>query len=144
MAIFKKLKASLSVLSPWSRRKPKKRKTKKKKGKRPRTKTKRGKRLKKKPARKGKGRLRPASREVLVGQVEHYFPHVKAAAFVVEKGPIRIGDTLRFQGHTTKFKEKVRSLQVNRKPITVARSGDEIGLRVKKRVRQGDRIFKLG
>ena len=78
-----------------------------------------------------------------MGEVTHYFPHVKAAVVKIKEGTLSIGDVVRIKGHTTDFKEKVTSLQVNHKPITRATKGKEIGLKVKKRVREGDKIYKI-
>ena len=78
-----------------------------------------------------------------VGKVTHYFPHVKAAAVAVLKDSIRIGDRVYIKGHTTDFKEKVTSIQLNRVPIQEGKVGQEIGLLVKSRVRIGDSVYKV-
>ncbi len=79
----------------------------------------------------------------LVGRVTHYFPHVNAAVIKLEKGPVRMGDTLYFKGHTSDFKQRVDSMQVDHKPIEQAAAGDEIGLQVKQRVREHDLVYKV-
>ena len=78
-----------------------------------------------------------------VAEVTHYFPKVGAGVLKVEK-EIRVGDKVRFKGSTTDFKQIVKSMEINRIPIDFAKPGEEIGLEVKKRVRQGDRVFRLG
>ena len=80
---------------------------------------------------------------VKVGEVTHYFPHVKAAALLVLKDSIKVGDEIYLKGHTTDFKEKIASIQLDRLPIQEGKKGQEIGLLVKKRVRIGDSIYKL-
>ena len=80
---------------------------------------------------------------VKVGEVTHYFPHVKAAALLVLKDSIRVGDGIYIKGHTTDFKEKIASIQLDRLPIQEGKKGQEIGLLVKKRVRIGDSVYKL-
>ena len=77
-----------------------------------------------------------------VGQITHYFPHVKAGVVKVKKGDIRLGDTIHIKGHTTDFKQKVTSLQFDHQPIQKATKGQEVGLQVKSRVRQNDLVFK--
>jgi len=79
----------------------------------------------------------------LLGHVTHYFPHVHAAAAVIESGTLSIGDTILIKGKTTKFKQRVASLQINREPIQEAKPGDEIGIEVKSRARTHDAIYKL-
>ena len=80
---------------------------------------------------------------VKVGEVTHYFPHVKAAALLVLKDSIKVGDEIYLKGHTTDFKEKIKSIQLDCTPIQEGRKGQEIGLLVKKRVRIGDSVYKL-
>ena len=78
-----------------------------------------------------------------IGKVTHYFPQVKAAAILIERDGVRVGDTLYFKGHTTQFKQQVSSLQIDREPVTQASSGEEVGIQVKSRVREHDLVFKL-
>ncbi len=78
-----------------------------------------------------------------VGEVTHYFPHVKAAAVLMLKDGLRVGDGIYIKGHTTDFKEKIISIQLERVPIEEARKGQEIGLLVKSRVRIGDSVYRI-
>jgi putative protease len=80
---------------------------------------------------------------VKVGEVTHYFPHVKAAALLILKDSIIVGDEIYLKRHTTDFKEKIASIQLDREPIEEGKKGQEIGLLVKKRVRIGDSVYKL-
>jgi len=78
-----------------------------------------------------------------IGRVSHYFSKAKAAAVVIERDGIRIGDLLFFKGHTSRFKQRVNSLQINHQTISQASSGDEVGILVQSRVREHDLVFKL-
>ena len=78
-----------------------------------------------------------------VGEVTHDFPRVEAAVVKLTKGVLSIGDTIIIKGHTTEFKEKVNSIQLEHTPITKASKGQEIGLRVKAKVRDRDVVYKL-
>jgi hypothetical protein len=77
-----------------------------------------------------------------IGKVTHYFPKVKAGVIKITKGPLRLGDVIYIKGHTTDFKQRISSMQIERKPIKIAKKGALIGLRVKQRVRQNDIVFK--
>jgi len=103
---------------------------------------------KKKPAKKKAGTKKP-SRMVRVAlaamptaEVTHYFPHVNAAVLKIKTGEIRVGDELLFKGHTTDFKQKVISMQIDHQPVPIAKKGDDFGVEVKSRVRAGDLVFK--
>jgi hypothetical protein len=78
-----------------------------------------------------------------IGEVTHYFPHVKAAAVMILKDSLKVGDKIYIKGHTTDFKENINSIQLDRVPIEEGRKGQEIGLLVKSRVRIGDSVYRL-
>ncbi len=88
----------------------------------------------------GKGRGLPSEP---IGRVTHYFSHVKAAAVIIDRDGIRVGDTLYIKGHTTRFKQRVDSLQIEHAAVSQASPGDEVGIRVSSRVREHDLVFKL-
>lgn len=78
-----------------------------------------------------------------IGEVTHYFPHVKAAAVMILKDSLRRGDKIYIKGHTTDFKEKVASIQLDHATIEEGKKGQEIGLLVKSRVRIGDSVYRI-
>lgn len=75
-----------------------------------------------------------------VGLVTHYFAEIKVA-IVVFKQPVSVGDEIGFRGATTDFNQKIASMQFDHKPLSVAKKGKEIGIKVSKRVREGDSVF---
>ena len=107
--------------------------------------------IKKKKATRAKSVKKPVKKSSVpagasleeIGVVTHYFPHVEAAVVKITKGSLSVGDTIVVKGHTTDFKEKVNSLQLDRAPITTASPDQEIGLKVKKKVREHDVVYKL-
>ena len=78
-----------------------------------------------------------------IGEVTHYFPKVKAAAVLILKNSLKIGDGIYIKGHTTDFKEKVASMQMDHVSVQEGKKGDEIGLLVKSRVRLGDSVYRI-
>ena len=78
-----------------------------------------------------------------VGKVTHYFGHVNAAAVKLLKSGLKVGDSIYIKGHTTDFKELVTSIQLDHAAIPEGKKGQEIGLSVKSRVRQGDSVYKI-
>lgn len=108
---------------------------------------KKGMAVKKRVTRK-RGRLIPVSKikkpmPQPIGKVTHYFPHVKAGVVRVTRGTLVLGDMIHIKGHTTDFKQRVASLQLDHQPIQKAEKGQEVGLQVKSRVRQRDLVYKL-
>lgn len=135
----------------------KKKKVKKKARKRPSPKKKKPlrktkKKTVKKKKKKTQGPKKKASKKSVVppgasleevGAVTHYFPHVEAAVVKLTTGSLSVGDTIVIKGHTTEFKENVDSMQLDHVPITSATTGQEIGLKVKAKVREHDTVYKL-
>jgi len=97
---------------------------------------------KKKPAKKASSIPSGASLEE-AGVITHFFPKVDAAVVKLTKGAISVGDTIVIKGHTSDFKEKVQSIQLDHVPIQDAEKGMEIGLKVKAKVREHDVVYKV-
>jgi len=81
--------------------------------------------------------------EEKVGEVEHYFGKISVAAIRLTAGELRIGDTVRFKGKTTDFQQTVDSIQIEHSSVESAAAGDEIGVKVAQRVREGDEVYKV-
>ena len=97
---------------------------------------------KKAPAKKSAKKLvvKMPKVEKPIGAVTHFYTHIKVA-IVKFSQPVKAGARLRFQGATTKFEEVVKSMQYDHKPIAVAKKGQEVGIKVGKRVREGDKVY---
>ena len=80
--------------------------------------------------------------EQQVAVVVKYFAKPGVAALEVTNGSIKIGDFLIYKGHTTDFTEQVTSMQIDNDPIEEANIGDLVGLKVKERVRENDKVYK--
>lgn len=81
--------------------------------------------------------------EEQIGVIQKFFAKPGVAAIEVTSGGIKTGDLLRYKGHTTDFTEEVSSMQLDNQPIEEAKVGDLIGIRVKERVREHDKVYKV-
>ncbi len=81
--------------------------------------------------------------EKRIGEVVKFFPKPSVAAVKIIEGEIRVGDTLKFTGHTTDMTMPLDSMEVNNLKVAQAVAGDYIGIRVADRVRPGDEVFKV-
>ena len=78
----------------------------------------------------------------LIGKVTHYFPKVGVA--VVElSGDVKVGDKISIEGRGNVVEQEIESMEVEHKKLEAAKSGDEIGLKVNGKVKQGDQVFKV-
>lgn len=100
---------------------------------------------KKKVVKKGTVKAKPKAAKVLkpVGVVTHYFNAIRVA-IVKCKQPFNTGAAVRFNGATTEFTDVVASMQFDHKPVARAKKGQEVGIQVKKRVREGDSMYIIG
>ena len=78
-----------------------------------------------------------------VAIVVNFFSKSGVAALKITAGTIKIGDLLKYKGHTTDFTEEVASIQIENQPVEEAKAGDEVGIKVKERVREKDRVYKI-
>ena len=78
----------------------------------------------------------------LIGKVTHYFSKIGVA--VIELSDVlQVGDTIRIAGGETDFTQKVESMQIEREEIKKAKSGDNVGLKVGQKVREGYKVYRL-
>ena len=75
-----------------------------------------------------------------IGVVTHFYTAIKVA-IVKFKKPVHAGSELHYKGATTDFKEVAKSMQFDHEAVKVAPKGKQIGIKVKKRVREGDEVY---
>ncbi len=85
----------------------------------------------------------PAPPGKRIGVVTHYYSHLSVAIVRLESGTLRVGDVIHIRGHTTDFKQKVESLEVNHAPATEVGPKDDFGLKVVEHAREHDVVFKV-
>jgi hypothetical protein len=78
--------------------------------------------------------------ENLIGEVTHYYSGAHAAIIRFFK-PVAIGAKVRFKGATTDFEEVISSMELNHEKITEVKAGEEVGVEVLEKVREGDKVF---
>ena len=78
-----------------------------------------------------------------IGVVTHYFGHVSVAAISLTAGDMAVGDTIHVKGHTSDFTMLVESMQIEHAQVSVARKGQNIGIRVPARAHEHDKVFKV-
>jgi len=81
--------------------------------------------------------------EEKIGYVSNFFNKISVAAVEITDGTVSVGDTLHFKGHSTDFKSKVFSMQIEHEPVTVAKQGDSIGLKLSEKVRKKAKVYKI-
>jgi putative protease len=77
-----------------------------------------------------------------VGRVTHYYDNI-GVAIVELSAALKVGDTIKFQGHGADFEQTVDSLQVNHESVDEASKGDVVGLKTDEKVREGTEVEKV-
>jgi putative protease len=85
----------------------------------------------------------PLQGEERVGFVTHYYGHLSVAAIRLESGSLQVGDTIRILGHTTDFRQRIESMQIEHQAVTEAGKRQEIGLKVTEHARENDEVYKV-
>lgn len=76
-----------------------------------------------------------------IGTVTHFYNEI-SVAIIRFKENVPQGTVLYFKGATTDFKHPAKSMQYDHKPVAIAPKGKQIGIKVPKRVREGDKVHR--
>lgn len=77
-----------------------------------------------------------------IGEVTHYFGNISVAVISLSD-TIRVGEMVHFLGRTTDFRQEVKSIQIEHEQVDEAGAAQEVAMKVERRVRPRDRVFKL-
>jgi len=78
-----------------------------------------------------------------LGNITHYFDRIKVAVIKLSL-PAKIGDKIRIiGGENTDFRQQIKSMQINHEKAKSAKKGKSIGLKVKEKVREGYKVYKI-
>jgi hypothetical protein len=85
----------------------------------------------------------PMAGEDRVGFVTHYYGHLSVASVMIDTLSLRVGDTIHVVGHTSDFRQRVESMQIEHEAVSEALPGQEIGLKVTEHAREHDVVYKV-
>lgn len=80
--------------------------------------------------------------EERIGTVTHYFAQPEVGAIALDE-KLETGDRIAFRGATTDFEQEVGSMEVDHETVEAAFEGDEVAVKVKERVREGDEVYRV-
>lgn len=79
---------------------------------------------------------------VKIGTITHYYTHLQVGIIKLDQD-LKNGDKVLFKGHTTSFEQIIDDMEFDHKKIEVGKKGQEIGVKVSEKVREGDEVFKV-
>ena len=92
------------------------------------------------PAKKPKLQIKSSSKTYL-GTVLHYYTSIGVGVIQL-MGPVKKGEWISLEGATTHFRQKVESIHIEHAAVAEAHAGQAIGIKLRDRVREGDKVFK--
>jgi translation elongation factor EF-1alpha len=84
----------------------------------------------------------PKLAEEKVGEVSKFFAKPVVAGIELT-APVKVGDRIRIEGHTTNLEFAIESMQVQNASVEEGKPGDSIGIKVPDRVREGDGVYRI-
>ncbi|KPJ71694.1 hypothetical protein AMJ50_00985 [Parcubacteria bacterium DG_74_3] len=79
----------------------------------------------------------------LIGRVTHFFGKIGVAVIELSD-KLKVGDSIRIAGgEGTDFSQQVDSMEIEHEKVQQAKVGDSIGMKVKEKVREGYKVYKL-
>ena len=75
-----------------------------------------------------------------IGTVTHFYGNI-GVAIIKFKSAYKLGKPLKFKGATTDFEGTPESMEYNHKAIKAAKKGQEVGIKVNGKVREGDLVY---
>lgn len=85
--------------------------------------------------------MRPG--KVRVGSVEAFFDRLGVVAISLE-GELKVGDIIEIGGEDDAIRQRVASMQIDRKDVLEAGPGDSVGIKTKYRVQKGSEVCRIG
>ncbi len=79
---------------------------------------------------------------VQIGEVTYFYDKISVAVIALTD-TIRVGDTVHILGRSTDFRQEVTTMQIEHQPVEEVGAGQEVALKILRRVRPHDKVFKL-
>jgi len=73
-----------------------------------------------------------------IGKITHYFDKISVGIIKLE-APLKKGDTIKIG----EAEQPIESMQVDHKDIDEGKPGDEVGVKVSQKVREGEEVYKV-
>ncbi len=77
-----------------------------------------------------------------IGTITHFFDKISVGIIKLD-GNLKVGDKVRIKGGTTNFEQEISEIQLEHKSIPGGKKGQELGVKVNEKVREGDIVYIL-
>jgi putative protease len=77
-----------------------------------------------------------------IGTITHFFDKISVGIIKLD-GKLKVGDKVRIEGGQTSFEQEVTEIQLEHASIPEGKKGQEVGIKVNDKVREGNKVFLL-
>lgn len=77
-----------------------------------------------------------------IGTITHFFDKISVGIIKLD-GKLKVGDKIKIQGGTTNFEQEVSEIQLEHASIPEGKKGQEVGIKVNEKVKEGNQVFLL-
>ena len=79
----------------------------------------------------------------LIGKITHYFSNIEVAVIELTS-TLKNGENIRvIGGQETDFEQEVKSMQIDHEEVKVGKKGDSVGMKIKEKVHEGYKVYKI-
>ena len=75
-----------------------------------------------------------------IGVVTHFYDKIGVGIVKFDSG-VKVGDKLKFSGHNQEFEQIISQMQFDHKDIEEAKKGQEVGIKLDNKVKEGDIVY---
>lgn len=80
--------------------------------------------------------------EKLIGEITHYYGGLGVAIVKFNRN-VKKGESVHFKGAHTDFTQVIDSMQYDHKDVEEIKKGQEAGIKVNEKVREGDKAYEI-
>ena len=91
---------------------------------------------------RGQNSTANSQNRVLVGKVEQFFDRLGVVAITLSSD-LKIGDIIEIGDEEEAVRQKISSMQIDRKDVTEASEGDSVGIKLKHSVKLNSDVFRI-
>lgn len=82
------------------------------------------------------------SKDNTIGKVVHYYDKLGVAVIKLNK-VLKVGDQIKIKRGDEEFTDTVTSMQLDHKPVSSGKKGDEVAVKVSKQAKEGAEIYAV-
>ncbi len=77
-----------------------------------------------------------------IGIITHFFDKISVGIIKLD-GKLKVRNKVRIQGGKTNFEQEISEIQLEHESIPEGKKGQEVGVKVNEKVREGDGVYLL-